>query len=168
MQHETDQVYVNLATGNKVIAIGGMIACMAAGDAYPYYVEAEQHGSHHPPAPEGVTSVDTIPPYPISRPETQQIAIMEYIASSDRRNPNGESYRIKRELLEFGEEQELPFISNYDGESRKGKFRRLQAHVIDPLEEFEFIDVEEVGTQHHVFLTEDGKNTLRAFEYLLD
>ena len=32
-------VYVNLATGSKVTAIGGMIACMATG-ATPYYVRA--------------------------------------------------------------------------------------------------------------------------------
>ncbi|TKX52073.1 hypothetical protein EXE44_19330, partial [Halorubrum sp. SS7] len=35
-------VYVNLASGSKVTAIGGMIACMVTG-AIPYYVHAEEY-----------------------------------------------------------------------------------------------------------------------------
>jgi len=36
-----DDVYVNLATGSKITAIGGTIACMVTGDATHYYVRAD-------------------------------------------------------------------------------------------------------------------------------
>lgn len=166
-QYESDQVYVNLASGDKVTAIGGMIACMADGTVEPYYVEAEQHGSHQPPAPRGVRSIHTVPSYPIERPEYQHLAIMAHIGESDRTNAQGEPYRIKRELFEFGEEQSLAFMSDFEGDTDKGKFRRLDAHVVSPLAEKEYVDVKQVGTQRRVFLTEDGENTLRAFRYLL-
>lgn len=166
-RYEDDRVFVNLASGDKVTAIGGMIACMAAGTAQPYYVEAEEHGSLQPPAPRGVRSIDTVPTYHIERPEDQHLAILDHIADSDRTNARGDPYRIKRELFEFGERAGLPFMLDFEGETDKGKFRRLDAHVLSPLSEKGYVEVEQVGTQKRVFLTEDGRNTLRAFEYLL-
>ena len=41
-ENSEHQVYVNLASGSKVMAIGGTIACMAEG-ATPYYVRAEEY-----------------------------------------------------------------------------------------------------------------------------
>lgn len=162
-----ENVYVNLASGNKLTAIGGMIACMAEETAQPYYVEAEEHGSLHLPAPSGVRSIDKIPSYPIDHPDYQHLAIMEFIASSDRTTSDGEPYRVKHELFEYGEAQGLPFMSDYEGETDKGKFRRLDAHVVTPLVQKGFLEVEKVHTKKRVFLTEDGKNTLRAFTYRL-
>jgi len=162
-----DSVYVNLASGDKVTAIGGMIACMADGSAQPYYVGAEEHGSHQPPAPRGVRSIQTVPSYHIERPEYQHLAVMAHVADADRTDAGGEPYRIKRELFEFGEDEGLAFMSDFDGETDKGKFRRLDAHVVGPLEEVGYVTVEQVGTQKRVFLTEDGRNTLRAFRYVL-
>lgn len=166
--HEDDEVYVNLATGNKLTAVAGMIASMAMDVTQPYYVEAEEHGSHHPPAPSGVASVDGIPSYPMERPERQHLAVMDHIATSDRTTHDGEPYRIKRELIEFGEEAGLPFLADYEGETSKGKFRRLDAHVVSPLLDRGYVEVEEVGTQKRVFLTPDGANTLRGFRYLVE
>lgn len=167
VDNEGDDVYVNLAAGSTPVAIGGMLACMTA-DARPYYVEAEEHGSHRGPVPRGVRSVDGVPSYPVDRPERQQLRVMAHVADADRRTADGEPYRIKRELFEFGERKGLPFIAEYDGETTKGKFRRLDAHIVSPLAERGFIDVREVGTQRRVFLTEDGRNTLRAFRYCLE
>jgi len=166
-RHADDQVYVNLASGDKLTAIGGMIACMADGSAEPYYVEAEEYGSRQPPAPRGVRSVDTVPSYPIERPDAQHLAVMAHVADADRTTADGEPYRIKRELFEFGERAGLPFMADFDGDTDKGKFRRLDLHVLAPLREREYVAVEQVGTQKRVFLTDDGRNTLRAFRYVL-
>jgi len=166
--HEGDEVYVNLATGNKLTAVAGMIASMAMEVAQPYHVEAQEHGSHHPPAPSGVASIDGIPPYPMERPERQHLSVMDHIGTSDRTTGDGEPYRVKRELIEFGEDAEPPFLADYEGETSKGKFRRLDAHVVSPLLETGYVEVEEVGTQKRVFLTSDGRNTLRGFRYLIE
>jgi hypothetical protein len=168
LEAEGEDVYVNLSTGNKLTAIAGMIACMVTGEATPYYVEAEQHGSHAPPAPAGVRSIDTIPRYPMDRPEPQHLAVMAFIDESERTDADGEPYRIKRELFEYGERVGLPFIAEYEGETDKGKFRRLDAHVVSPLLERGYVRVEEVGTKRRVSLTDDGRNTLRAFRYLIE
>lgn len=162
-----NDVYVNLATGNKVTAIAGMLACMATEAAEPYYVEAENHGSHRAPVPSGVRSIDPIPRYPIERPEDQLLAIMQYVADSDRTDRDGEPYRIKRSLFEYGEEAGLQFIADYSGDTQKGKFRRLDAHVVSPLRERGYVTVEEVGTQKRVKLTDLGEDVLRAFQYRL-
>jgi len=42
-----EDVYVNLATGTKVTAVSGMIACMAT-DAEPFYVQARMSGTAAP------------------------------------------------------------------------------------------------------------------------
>lgn len=167
-RHADDHVYVNLSSGDKLTAVGAMIACMAAGSAQPYYVEAEEHGSLQPPAPRGVRSIQTVPSYHIERPEDQHLVVMNHIAGSDRTTADGDPYRIKRELFEHGEARGLPFMADFDGDTDKGKFRRLDAHVVSPLQEKGYIEVTQVGTQRRVFLTEDGRNTLRAFSYLLD
>jgi hypothetical protein len=59
-------------------------------------------------------------------------------------------------------------MAEYKGETAKGKFRRLDAHILSPLDEKDYFDIVEVGTQKRVFLEEKGHNTLRAFRYLLD
>lgn len=161
-----DEVFVNLATGDKRVAIGAMMACMATG-VRPYYVAAEHHGSHQGPVPTGVQAIEPVPSYPMECPEEQQLRVMQYVADSDRTTVDGEPYRIKRELITFGEQAALPFLAEYDGDTNKGKFRRLEAHIINPLENKGFIRVEEVGTQRRVFLTTDGRNTLRGFQYML-
>jgi hypothetical protein len=167
LDHADEEVYVNLATGNKIMAIGGMIACMTTGQARPYYVAAEDHGSHRGPEPRGIRSVDSVPSYPMERPTTEQLRVMRHVRDSDRTDRDGEPYRIKRELIEFGERAELPFVAEYTGETSKGKFRRLDTHILSPLRERGFVEVTEVGTQRRVSLTEDGRNTLRAFAYLV-
>jgi hypothetical protein len=93
---------------------------------------------------------------------------MAHVAESDRTTATGEPYRIKRELFEFGEREGLAFMSDFDGETDKGKFRRLDAHVVSPLTEKGYVEIEEVGTQKRVFLTDDGRHTLRAFRYVLE
>lgn len=166
--HADDEVYVNLATGNKVTAIAGMLACMATEAAEPYYVEAEDHGSHRAPVPSGVRSIDAIPRYPIDRPDDQLLAVMEFVASSDRTDRDGDPYRIKRDLIEFGEREGLPFLADYSGDTEKGKFRRLDAHVVSPLTDRGYVAVESVGTQKRVKLTDLGRNVLRAFRYRIE
>lgn len=162
-----DEVYVNLATGSKPVAIGAMIACMTTG-ARPYYVAAERHGSHQGPVPAGVQSVRAVPSYPMERPSDQELRVMAHVADSERTTVDGTPYRIKSELIAYGEREGLPFLADYDGETEKGKYRRLDAHVISPLTDGGLVRVEQVGTQRRVFLTEDGRNTLRAFRYLIE
>ena len=152
-------VYVNLASGSKVTAIGGMIACMATG-ATPYYVRAERYAAETDgDVAEGVKEISELPTYPMDSPDRQQVAVLDYL---DREGP-----APKRDLIAFGEESALPFIED-GADSRKGKYRRLDARILDPLVDRGYVATERAGRTTRVSLTDRGANTLRAFRYLIE
>lgn len=157
-------VYVNLAAGSKVTAIGGMIACMATG-AIPYYVRAESYaGGDNNPVAFGVKSIEMLPRYHIEEPDPQRIAVLEHVQSKGR--------VTKTDLIEFGERKGLPFISRYDTEDvqnpDRGYYRRLNTQVIEPLESQGYIEVEKHSKYQYISLTDSGENRLQAFRYLLN
>jgi len=172
-RHSEDQLFVNLATGDKDMPIGGMIACMTTGEATPYYVEAETRGTLQRKPPEDVSSIDSIPPYPMERPTDEQLEIMNYIHRNDKVE-KGDLIRFGAEptLLPFLEDTTEVFEDRADYPERKkptgAAFGRLNTHIINPLEERGFIETEEVGRYIRIHLTEDGKNMLRAFEHVVD
>lgn len=163
--HASDEVYVNLATGSKVTAIAGMIACMATG-ATPYYVSAEQYGPGDEeglpktPVSSGVDSIEELSGYPINAPSKEDIGVLSFIAS--------EGPVSKKEIIEFGEKNNLPFVADSTTGSMQGKYRRLETHVMKELVENGYVELESRGRKAYAEITEDGENTLRAFSYLLD
>lgn len=172
-QPDRDDVYVNVSSGNKIAAIAGMIACMATSDAVPYYVTAEEHDSNFPhPSGSGpstgVRSIEPIPRYPMEAPDTEHLRIMKHIDEQDTTmRDTDEPFATKSELIEFGETAGLAFIADYDGDTPQGKHQRLSRKVLEPLLELAYIRTESHGTADRVFLTPDGKNTLRAFAHKL-
>lgn len=162
--HRDDDVYVNLATGSKVTAIGGMIACMLT-EATPYYVRAESYGGEGDSPPDepvssGVAGIDSLPSYHIEAPPAEQIEILRYISEHGPVR--------KGELIDYGEEAALPFLADHSAANRNAEYRLLDNHIITPLRDRGDVTTEEVGRRTEVRITEDGQNTLRAFEYLLD
>jgi len=159
-EFENDDVYVNLASGSKVTAMGGMIACMAT-DATPYYVRAEKYAEQTDSGvSEGVAEITQVPTYPIERPSRQHVAVLDYVATS--------GTTTKKDLIEFGEEADLPFIADYESTEPKGKYRLLDSRILKPLVENEYVEIEEVGRTKRVSITENGENTLQAFQYLIN
>jgi len=157
-------VYVNLASGSKVTAIGGMIACMAT-DATPYYVSADTYaGGKESPVAEDPSDPEELPKYHIEPPERQHIAVLDYVQKNEP--------VTKQELIAFGQEEELPFVTRYDAQNvqnpMRGYYRRLDSQIVDPLQERTYIDVEEYSKYRYISTTEDGQNTLQAFRYLWD
>ncbi|SFS03412.1 CRISPR-associated protein (Cas_Cas02710) [Halomicrobium zhouii] len=153
-------VYVNLASGSKVTAIGGMIACMATG-ATPYYVRAERYAAEsESDTAEGIRAVTELPTYPMESPDPQHVAVMDYVAREDGAR--------KRDLITYGKEAGLSFVADHDAANRKSEYRLLDSHVLDPLRENGYVTVRERGRSKLVELTDAGENTLRAFRYLLD
>ncbi|GAB6862798.1 DUF6293 family protein [Haloplanus litoreus] len=160
-----NEVYVNLATGSKITAIGGMIACMVTGAARPYYVRAERYASGTEPVGYGMELAIDLPTYPMDRPDRQQIAVLARLA---------EGACSKKELIRFGADRDLPFVRDCDrpfdasGKPTKQAYARLRRHVVDPLREREFVTVERVGTTRRVSATAAGRNARRAFGYVLE
>lgn len=155
-----DDVYVNLAAGSKVTAIGGMIACMATG-ATPYYVRAERYAAETDgDVAEGVRSITDLPTYPMDSPDPQQVAVLDYLDRTERTR--------KRDLIAFGKDAGLPFVAEHEAANEKSEYRLLDSHVLRPLESRGHVTVADVGRSKRVSLTDAGKNTLRAFRYLIE
>jgi hypothetical protein len=161
-----NDVYVNLATGSKITAIAGMIACMVTGDARPYYVRAERYASGTEPVGYGMEVAIDLPTYPMERPDRQQIATLDRLVEAGPQS--------KKELIRFGADCDLPFVRDCDrpfdasGKPTKQSYARLRRHVVEPLADRGFVDVESVGTTRRVRATEEGRNAHTAFGYVLD
>ena len=164
-----DQVYVNLTTGSTITAIGGMIACMVTGAAIPYYVRADEYASGTEPIGHGMEFADELPRYPMDGPDEQQVAVLAYLAFCKQEAEDApETYDIRKDdLIAFGKESNLPFVTEYTGESQKGYYRRLDRHILDLLIEREYVTIESVGRSKRIHPTEVGINTAKAFNYLL-
>ncbi|PSQ16461.1 hypothetical protein BRD00_10750 [Halobacteriales archaeon QS_8_69_26] len=157
--HAEDDVRVNVATGSKVSAIGATIACMTTG-ATPYYVHPEEYATTDEPVGYGVRETERLPTYPIDGPTREQVVVLKYLSENAKVN--------KKELIELGEDRELPFIVNSRASTDKSKFRVLDSKIVDPLESDRYVEVEKVGRQKRISLTESGRNVLHGFRHLLD
>lgn len=156
-----EDVYVNLATGGKVTAIGGMIACMVTENATPYYVSAEDYGDHREtPVAEMVTDISNLPTYPIDAPTPEQVQMLQRI--------NEEQTASKQDLIQYAEDVELPFLADYESDDPKGKYRKLDSNILEPLVEDGYVTISERGRKKIVHLTSEGENTLDAFRYMLE
>lgn len=169
--YETDDVYVNLSAGSKITAIAGMIACMASG-ASPIYARPDYgpDGAKIPDAPlhDEVADVFELPTYPIERPSDTQLAFLARIEEGMHGEGRGR-YRgvAKNELIEFAIAREYDFVARSETSSRKGYYRLLDRHVIDPLADQGYVEIEQVGRRKFVSLTPEGENVHRAFRHLI-
>jgi hypothetical protein len=118
-----------------------------------------------------VKNIKELPAYPIDAPETQLIYVMEYIYR------NGPV--TKKELIEFGQgngkpiqagtpPEGLPFITDHEADSDRARYRLLETHILEPLNEKGFIETKKIGRRTDVDLTEEGENTLSAFRHLIE
>ncbi|MFB6150427.1 MAG: DUF6293 family protein [Haloarculaceae archaeon] len=162
--HDDDVVRVNVSSGGKLAAIGAAIACMAtAATAYYVHVEERVPDLESQPRTRGMVEAEVLPSYPIETVSRDQVAILAYLEET-----NDETYTAKKsDLIEYAESAELSFMTDSDPANDKAKFALLNANVVDPLQDDGYIDVETVGRQKQVLLTETGKNVLHAFRHKL-
>ncbi|WP_224449595.1 DUF6293 family protein [Haloprofundus salilacus] len=161
-EHSDDEVFVNISSGTNVAAVGAAIACMTT-HATAFNVEPETYGHDIREAPltSGVVDIGQLPDYPIESPTSEQIAVMGYV-----RDQTDQGYTVhKRDLIEFAEREELTFMTDAPTENRQSKYRRLDAHVVDPLESKGYLDLRRAGRRTLVSLTDTGESVYRAFEH---
>lgn len=156
-EHVGDEVFVNLSTGSKITAIGGMIACMGTG-AKPYYVKAEEYSGET--ISKGVEDTVTLSAYPIGLPDRQYLEVMEYIQQ-------GEDSVAKGDVVEFVQDEEFPLLSKYNRQELKNMYKPVDREILRPLRDRGYIEEQRCGQEKRVWLTEDGEKTLEIFQYLL-
>ncbi len=163
-EHEDDIVRVNVASGSKLSAVGAAIACMAT-DATAYYVHPEgyAHADRSERQSYGYNGEEVLPTYPIESPTRDQVSVMNYLQEADT-----EVYTPKKkDIIDYSEEAGLSFIADSNPANDKAKFALLNANIIDPLHRDDYIDVQKVGRQKQVTLTDTGHDVLRAFRHKL-
>ncbi|MBX0286256.1 DUF6293 family protein [Haloarcula salinisoli] len=155
--HEGDDVYINVSTGSSLAAIAGMIAAQTA-DATPFYVQPgfEDDASipDEPVIPEAGKTTE-LPVFELEGPSTEQLRVLAHL--------HGRDSATKKELIQFAEDQELPFIANTEAKSDEGRYRLLESHIIDPLTEGDYVSVEKVGRKKEVCIEQRGVDALAAF-----
>lgn len=156
-EFEKEDVFINLSTGSKITSIAGMLTAMANQGVTPFYTNAEYNENGKVVE---ITGVTELPVYPIDPPEPQHIKILNYLAE------NGKSK--KQELIRYAEEEGLPFVGEYNIKEDRAKYRLLDTHIMSDLLENRYVHVRSVGREKQVEITDHGKDTVRAFEYLIE
>jgi len=159
-QEKGNILYVNLASGSKVQAIGCMIACMMFKDdnnVKPFYVEAKTYqGFSGKQISRGIENLEYLPTYEIQRPEQRHIDALKIIVEK-----GGEI--SKKEMAVLAVEQKL-IVVNAENESQ-ATFASLDKNIISPLKnQWKFISVEKKGRTRYIKITDEGKH---ASEFLI-
>jgi len=157
-----NSVYVNLASGSKIQAIAGMMACMMFNkekNVFPFYVEAKEYlGFKGQQISSGIKEPLDIPSYEIQTPEKKLIAALKIIQERGGK-------LTKKEMAEIADTQKIITINAEKDNYTQARFASLDKNIIHPLlEHWKFIEVEKIGRNHWIKMTEEGKN---AAEFLI-
>ncbi len=158
-----NDIYVNLASGSKIQAIGTMMACMMFNNdanVHPFYVEAKNYPGFEASKPlsTGIKEIQNVPPYSIKIPDLKLINALRIIKD------NGGKI-TKKKMAELAEKNNLISVNPKDEEHRSMvRFTSLDKNIIQPLEEWQFIKIEKIGRNRWITVTEEGNN---AAEFLI-
>ncbi len=149
-------IYVNLASGSKIQAIAGMMACMMCSEqknVIPFYAEAERYpGFEGKQLSYGVKNLMHIPSYQIHTPKPELILALKIIKE------NGGKI-TKKQMAELAEKNDLITINAKEENLTQARFASLDKNIIQPLEdEWKFVNVEKIGRNRWIKITQDGIN----------
>jgi hypothetical protein len=159
-EREND-IYLNVASGSKIHAVGCMMACMIFDDRtniHPYYAEPKSYHSYKGSEQQtvGVKEIHKLPTYQIRTPPTKLLTALEIIRKARR--------ITKKELAEIADANGLINIGARQENMDQARYASLDKNIIQPLEkDWNFIKVEKLGRNRYITLTEDGEH---ASEFL--
>ena len=161
-QEKGNEIYVNLASGSKIQAIGTMMACMMFNDdsnVHPFYVEAANYPGFDTKQPlsTGIKDIVNVPPYSIKTPNQKLVAALQIITKH-----NGKL--TKKVMATLAEEEQLITINAKENNHSMARFASLDKNIIQPLEEWKFIKTEKIGRNRWIKITPEGQN---ASEFLI-
>ncbi|AFK20999.1 hypothetical protein E6P09_17710 (plasmid) [Haloferax mediterranei ATCC 33500] len=167
--HPDDLVRVNVTAGTKRAAIGATMACMDEHtDAEPYVVDPKSrpHGLDTP-ATEGFEEASLLTTYQINSPTPDQVATLAIIEAHDTDSKHAKKKTLITEAAHYG----LDFMNGrVDGDPAgykptNGDYNVLDNRVTSTLEHKEYVCITRHGTRQYLSLTEEGRQTLRAFRH---
>jgi len=158
-----NDIYVNVATGSKIHAIGCMMACMLFDDRdkiHPFYAQAEKYPEYDGTLQQtyGVAEVYPLPTYRIGTPKPELIKAMDIIKKAGGRIQ-------KKKMAEEAEKSNIITVNARKQNFTQARFASLDKNIVQPLvDTWRFVEVEKIGRNRWLKLTEDGNY---AAEFLL-
>lgn len=158
-KEEGNNIYVNLASGSKIQAIAGMMACMMFNEqknVFPFYVEAEKyHSFENKQISSGIKDLIDIPSYEIQKPEPKHIRALKII--------NDEGGRLtKKKMAELADNDKLIIVNAEQENYSQARFASLDKNIIQPLlSHWKFIEEEKIGRTRWIKITQEGQNAAK-------
>ena len=158
-----NDIYVNVASGSKIHSIGCMMACMLFDDRrkiHPFYAQAEKYPEYDGTLQQtyGVAEMHPLPTYRIGTPKLELIKAMRIIKEAGGRIQ-------KKKMAEEAEKNKIITVNARKQNFTQARFASLDKNIVQPLvETWRFIEVEKIGRNRWLKLTEDGNY---AAEFLL-
>ena len=163
LKERKNDVYVNVASGSKIHAIGCMMACMMFDDRekiHPFYAQAEKYPEYDGTLQQtyGVAEVYPLPTYRIGTPKPELIKAMSIIKKAGGRIQ-------KKKMAEEAEKSNIITVNARKQNFTQARFASLDKNIVQPLvDTWGFVEVEKIGRNRWLKLTEDGNY---ATEFLL-
>jgi hypothetical protein len=162
IQTERDNdIYLNVASGSKIHAVGCMMACMIFDDRtniHPYYAQAKEYPQYKGNEQQtfGVKEIHKLPTYQIRTPSPKLLSALALVKSKGR--------VTKKEFAKEATDMNLISVGARDENYDQARFASLDKNIIHPLEnEWGFIEVEKIGRNRWIKLTKEGEH---ASEFL--
>lgn len=108
-QNEEARIEVNLATGSKITAITGLLACMKT-EAEPFYVRGKNYGDTVCEAKSDEPIA--IPSLELSRPSGDELILMQYLYDNGETTPNKLSNELGDQLEDHSPKKIQQTLSN--------------------------------------------------------
>ena len=158
-----NDIYVNVATGSKIHAIGCMMACMLFDDRekiHPFYAQAEQYPEYDGNVLQtyGVAEIHSLPTYRIGTPKRELLEAMRIIKKANGRIQ-------KKKMAEEAEKSKIITVNAKKQNFTQARFASLDKNIVQPLVDvWGFVEVEKIGRNRWLKMTEDGDH---AAEFLI-
>ena len=158
-----NEIYVNVATGSKIHAIGCMMACMLFDDRekiHPFYAQAEKYPVYEGSFQQtfGVAEIHSLPTYRIGTPKQELLEAMKIIKEAGGRIQ-------KKRMAEEAEKRKIITVNALKQNFTQARFASLDKNIVQPLvETWGFVEVEKIGRNRWLKMTEDGDH---AAEFLI-
>jgi len=158
-----NDIYVNVATGSKIHAIGCMMACMIFDDRkniHPFYAQADKYPEYDGKAQQtyGVKEITKLPTYRIGTPRPELLKAMKIIKKAGGRIQ-------KKKMAEEAEKNNLITVNAQQENFTQARFASLDKNIVQQLvDRWGFVEVEKIGRNRWIKLTDDGE---KATEFLI-
>ena len=156
VQERDHDIYLNVASGSKIHAVGMMMATMIFDDRsnlHPFYAQAKEY--HHTkvsePQTTGIEEIHDLPTYRIHTPQKKHLDALKILVEHDGKMK-------KKEMAELAEDEKIIIINAEPSNHSQARFASLDKNIIAPLEnEWRYISTEKVGRNRWIHLTDEGR-----------